>query len=86
MLIQRFITLLFAVPAFNEGMKQPMKEITIFFRSPDDHALTSPHLLQDIYTDNGKDNCAPIFITAKTKNIPPHLQVALINGSNETKI
>ena len=41
-LIQRFIALLFAVPAFTECMRQPVKSITSFLRSPDNHAIIFP--------------------------------------------
>ena len=71
-LIHRFIALLFAVPAFTECMRQPMKAITSFFRSPDNHVMDFQESLQEIYNAYIKDNCAPTFITAKVKYLPPH--------------
>ena len=79
-LIHRFIALLFAVPAFTECMRQPMKAITSFFRSPDNHVLDFQDSLQEIYNAYIKDNCAPTFITANAKYLPPHPQVALTKG------
>ena len=83
-LLQRFISLLFAVPTFIECMRQPMKAITSFFRSPDNHARSFHESLQDIYNTYIKDNCAPTFITVEAKYIHPSTTSSNGQGNGES--
>ena len=70
-LIQRFIAQLFNVQAFTECMYSTMKHITLLFEDPNNHLKKFPRSLKDIYDNDIKANCAPTFISAKSKYKQP---------------
>ena len=53
-----------------------MAEIITFFRFPNNHNITFPQSLQNIYSTSIKNNCVPTFITSKARYIQPQPQVA----------